>query len=109
MVVSGKNLSFTLPTAFEIEDGVTTYQVTITLENEPNNSTQFTHYPDPAANNTEVLIGSYKNYGNIYNRSVVAEGKKFEIKESAKMMFYENGYLMPSGYSWDFSAEHDAI
>lgn len=108
MAVSGKNLSFTMPTASEIEDGVTAYQVTISLDDEPNNSTQFTHYPDPATNNTEILIGNYKDYGNIYNESVIAEGKKFEIKESAKMMFYENGYSMPSGYSWDFSAEHDA-
>ena len=108
MAVSGKNLSFTMPTASVIEDGVTAYNVTIELVDEPENSTQFTHYPDPAENTTEILTGNYQDVGNILNYYVVAEGKKFEIKESAKMMFYEQGLWMPSGYIWDYAAEHDA-
>jgi hypothetical protein len=108
MVVSGKNLSFNLPVASTIEDGSTTYTISISLENEPTNSTQFVHYEDPMENTQTILIGNYKNVGNINYESVTADGKLFEIKESAKMLFYENGNTLPSGYSWDITAEHDA-
>ena len=108
MAVSGKNLSFSFPHHSKIEDGVTDAYVTIELVDEPYNSTQFTHYPNPAENTTEILMGNYRNCGNIQNYHVVAEGKKFEIKESAKMMFFDNYGYAPSGYVWDYSAEHDA-
>ena len=108
LLVSGKNIAFTMPVAETIEDGATTFYISVDLENETGNTTQFTHYPDPNANATEILVGNYRNMGNLSYESVVADGKKFEILESAKMMFYDRYNNPPAGYTWDITAEHDA-
>ena len=108
LLVSGKNIAFTMPVAETIEDGTTTFYISVDLENETGNTTQFTHYPDPNANATEILVGNYRNMGNLSYESVVADGKKFEILESAKMMFYDRYSNPPAGYTWDITAEHDA-
>lgn len=101
MPVVGRNLYFTLPTPYMIEDGVTTYMVTIELEEEIDNTTQFIHYPNPYDNAQTTLVGNYSSPGNIHYKSVVAAGKLFEIKESAKMLF--NPYTIPEGwYSYDW-------
>ena len=108
MVVSGQQLFLNMPVDYIIEDGVTSFYVSVELEDETAGTTQFTHYENPYSDDKTVLLGNYKNVGNIYYEPVTANGKLFEIKESAKMMFYDNNGNPPYGYYWDYSAEYDA-
>ena len=107
MPVSGRNLSFSMPMGYEIEVGTTTVNVSITLANETNNNTKFTYYPESTEAASTVILGNYKNVGNISYRAVTAEsGNKFELKESAKMNFVPS--TTPTGwsaYSWNYSDE----
>ena len=105
MLVKSKNLHFSYPMSEKIEDGVTMIAVSVHLEEE---DAKFTHYPDPAEDKKETLTGSYKSADNVNSVVITAEGTKFEHKVSAKMLFFENGYTLPSGYTWDLTAEHDA-
>ena len=104
--VAGRNIAFSLPLSHPIEPGTTSLRFTITLESETGNITSFNHYPNPSENNMTTLYGNYRNADNVSNKLVVSENKVFELKESAKMMFYErNAYSTPSGYIWNLSDE----
>lgn len=104
--VTSRNIVFSFPLNHTIEDGVTELQFTVTLENETGNTTAFNHYADPSSNNVTTLYGNYKNAGNLNREPATAAGKTFEIKQSAKMLFYENGnYNTPDGYIWDLTKE----
>ena len=109
MPVSGQSLFFNLPVDFIIKDGVTGLTISVALEDETAGSTQFTHYPNPYSDDKEVLLGNYKSEDNIYYEYVTANGKVFEIKESAKMLFYDKNGNLPTGYYWDVTADFDAI
>ena len=99
--VSGQNINFTLPMSEAIESGVTELKFTVELENETSNNTAFTHYADPASDTKTTLLGNYKGKNNLVNESATANGKTFEVKQSAKALFYEAGsYSTPSGYNW---------
>ncbi|MGN0236064.1 MAG: hypothetical protein ACI4BD_07140 [Paludibacteraceae bacterium] len=109
--VSGRNINFSFPVNHEIEEGTTKLHFTISLENETGNTTLFNHYADPSANTITTLYGNYENAGNVYNLSATAEGtstKSFELKQSAKWLFYyyDSGVkTLPAGYSWDTTHE----
>lgn len=109
--VSGRNISFTFPVNHEIEESTTALRFTISLESETGNTTLFNHYADPSANTITALYGNYENAGNVYNQTVTAEGtstKTFELKQSAKMLFfyYEGSTKKaPAGYSWTLADE----
>ena len=108
MAVSGRNLTFSMPTADEIEVGSTTMTVTIRLEDETGNNTAFTFYEDPTKANSTVIYGNYRNANNVNSRVLTAEtGNKFELKEAAKWLFIPNSPA-PTGwsvYSWDVTEE----
>ncbi|MDY4514539.1 MAG: hypothetical protein SPD96_06140, partial [Paludibacteraceae bacterium] len=109
--VAGRNITFDFPLNHDIEEGSTKLKFTVNLESETGNTTAFNHYVKPTENTIEVLYGNYENAGNLYNEPATAEGtstKTFEIKQSAKMLFYyyENGVkTSPAGYAWDVSEE----
>ena len=109
--VAGRNITFDFPLNHDIEEGTTKLKFTVNLESETGNTTAFNHYVKPTENTIEVLYGNYENAGNLYNEPATAEGtstKTFEIKQSAKMLFYyyENGVkTSPAGYAWDVSEE----
>lgn len=107
MAVKANTLHFTLPTSYKIEAN-TGFKINIELEDETAYSTQFIHYNNPYENEQTILVGNYQSLNNIWYRDVMADGKLFEIKESAKMMFYDNNGNPPYGYYWDYSAEYDA-
>ena len=99
--VSGQNINFTLPMSEAIESGVTELKFTVKLENETSDNTAFTHYADPASDTKTTLLGNYKGANNLVNESATANGKTFEVKQSAKALFYEAGSdSTPSGYNW---------
>ena len=99
--VSGQNINFTLPMSEAIESGVTELKFTVKLENETSNNTAFTHYADPASDTKTTLLGNYRSANNLKKESATANGKTFEVKQSAKALFYEAGsYSTPSGYNW---------
>ena len=109
--VAGRNITFDFPLNHDIEAGSTELKFTVNLESETGNTTAFNHYKNPSENTVEVLYGNYENAGNLYNEPATAEGtstKSFELKQSAKMLFYyyESGIkTMPAGYVWDVSEE----
>ena len=99
--VSGQNIAFSLPLSEAIESGTTALLFTVELEDETANNTTFTHYADPAADTKTTLLGNYKSADNLNMESATASGKTFEVKQSAKALFYEAGsYSTPSGYDW---------
>ena len=99
--VSGQNINFTLPMSEAIESGVTELKFTVKLENETSDNTAFTHYEDPASDTKKTLLGNYKGVTNLVSESATASVKTFEVKQSAKALFYEAGsYSTPSGYNW---------
>lgn len=107
MPVSGRNLTFSLPLAYEIEVGSTMLYATIRLTNETGNTTAFTYYEDPSQPASTVIYGNYTSANNITNKAIVAEsGNKFELKQSAKLRFTPQ--TTPTGwslYSWDVNEE----
>ena len=99
--VSGQNIAFSLPLSEAIESSTTELKFTVELEDETANNTTFTHYADPAADTKTTLLGNYKSADNLNMESATASGKTFEVKQSAKALFYEAGsYSTPSGYDW---------
>lgn len=101
LVNSSDIITFQLPMGETIESGSTELQFTIELENEYDNNTTFVHYDDASSDVKRVLLGNYKDAGNIDHRSVFASSKTFELKESAKALFYEAGSgTTPTGYDW---------
>ena len=53
------------------------------------------------ADTKTTLLGNYKSADNLNMESATASGKTFEVKQSAKALFYEAGsYSTPSGYDW---------
>ena len=99
--VSGQNIAFSLPLSEAIESGSTELLFTVELEDETSNNTAFTHYADPMSDTRTTLFGNYRSANNLKKESATASSKTFEIRQSAKALFYEAGsYSTPSGYDW---------